>query len=202
MESSMKELLAGGLLALSLLGCATEQRGRVMADTDQDYVGNRGAGAETFDRLISGAAEKLLMGRSAANSGVGPIKVVVLPVENKTIEELMDWQDQIYALIATTINRSERYQMISDRFVNAALREARLRPDELFVPAKRREFIAILESQGQPVDALLYPELTTGTTSAQGGITQRNYNLRLELIDVATGTSEQVSERLRKEYQP
>jgi hypothetical protein len=198
----MKTLLAVTFAVSLLASCESGPRGRVMADTDQDYVGNRAAGAETFDRLISESVERTLAGHTAARTGNDPLKVVSLPVENASAEELGDWQEQIYELIDTSINRSERYTMISQRFVDAALREARLRPDELFIPAKRRTFVAILEQEGQPVDLLLFPRLTSGTTSAGQGVTQRNYLLNLELVDLKSGESFKYSSKpLRKEYQ-
>jgi hypothetical protein len=196
----MKTPLLIGLALCALLSCSG-QRGRIMSDTDQDFVGSNSAGAATFDRLVSEAVEKLLKGHSASDAGLSKLKIAVLNVENKSAEELGDWQDQIYALISTSINTSQRYDMISQRFVGAALREARMRPEELFIAAKRRTFIAILESQGQPVDALLFPELTSGTTSSGADTTQRNYVLRLELVDVQSGRSQEATARLRKEYQ-
>lgn len=198
----MKTLLAVTFALCALASCESGPRGRVMADTDQDYVGNRGAGAETFDRLISEAVERTLAGHTAARTGNDPLKVVSLPVENQSSEELGDWQSQIYELIDTSINRSERYTMISERFVNAALREARLKPEDLFIPAKRRTFVSILEQEGQPVDLMLFPKLTSGTTSAAEGVTQRNYLLNLELVDLQSGVSYKYSSKpLRKEYQ-
>ena len=90
--------------------------------------------------------------------------------------------------------------MISKRYVNAALREARLRPDQLFIPGNRRTFAAILESQGEPVDTMLFPKLTSGTTPS-AGVTQRNYLLTLELVDLKSGYSKKFSsDALRKEY--
>ena len=58
----------------------------------------------------------------------------------------------------------------------------------------------ILEQNGNPVDALIYPKLTSGTTHAGDGNTQRNYLLTLELIDVVNGKTDQVAERVRKHY--
>ena len=198
----MKSLITGSLvLGLVLLTSCSGTRGRIMSDTDQDFVGNTGAGAATYDRLINESVTKLLRGHSAARTGAAPLKIALLNVENKTVEEIGDWQDQIYALLSTSINQADRYTTISQRFVSAALREGRLRTDDLFIPAKRRTFAAILEQQGQPVDALVFPELTSGSTRAAGETSQRNYNLRLELVDVQSGTTEEVSARIRKEYQ-
>lgn len=194
-------LTSAALAALLLAGCQSEPRGRIMSDTEEDYVGNRSAGAATFDQLVSGATERLLKLHSAAKTGMTKLTVCVLPVDNASSEELGDWEEQIYSLMTTSINRSERYKMISRDFVEAALREARLKPQELFLPAKRRQFLAVLERQGNPIDALIFPKLTSGTTGASQGATQRNYMLDLQLVDVETGEMEQVSERLRKQYQ-
>ncbi len=194
-------LLATSLLAAALLLACGGSRGRIMSDTDQDYVGNRAAGAAEFDRLISETVGKALQDHSAANTGLGKLKIVVLPVENESAEELGDWQAQIYTLLSTSINRSERYEMLSDRFVGAALRETRLKPDQLFLPQYQRQFLAVLEQQGLPVDAMLFPKLTSGTTNAGDGVRQRNYNLQLDLVDVKTGSTRQFATTLRKEYQ-
>ncbi len=193
-------MLSVALASCLLAACQTEQRGRIMSDTEEDFVGNQAAGAATFDQLVSGATDRLLKLHSAAKTGMTKLTVCVLPVENASSEELGDWQEQIYELMTTSINRSERYTMLRRRFVDGALRETRLRPDELFLPAKRRQFIAVLEAQGNPVDAMIFPKLTSGTTGASQGTTQRNYMLTMELVDVETGKSEQVAERLRKQY--
>ena len=126
--------------------------------------------------------------------------MVILDVENASAEELGDWQEQIYSLMTTSINRSQRYTNVSKRFIDAALRENRLRPSDLFLPAKRRMFLQTLEQEGSPVDAMVFPKLTSGTTAGDD-ITQRNYLLTLEMVDVHTGWQDQVSSKpLRKEY--
>ena len=191
------------LCSLSLLpwfGACAGPRANVMSDADPDYVGINQAGAETYDRLIAGAVDKLLSLHSARIGGVGNLKVAVLGVENESGEELGDWHEQIYELIDTSINRSGRYGAISKRYVDAALRESRLRYEELFLPRGQRAFAAALERQGAPIDAFLFPKLTRGSTPAGSGITQRNYMLTLELVDIRSGNVDKVSERLRKEY--
>ncbi len=188
-------------LALLVTACAGGPRARVMADSDQDLVGTRAAGAETFDRLISGSVEKLLSSRVAAMSGLGTKRIAILPVENKSAEELGDWRDQIYELIATSINQSQRFKTISPNFVSAALREARIQGDDLYLPRGRRALAAALEQKGAPVDMMMVSTLTTGTTDPGMDLTQRNYMLSLTLIDIQTGEEEKVATRLRKEYQ-
>lgn len=194
-------IVATLLVCLALGACKSGPRARIMSDADQDYVGSRAAGTATYDRLVNGAVQKLLRLHSASNRGTSRLKVAVLPIENKSGEELGDWDDHLYELIDTSINRSERYRTVSLRFVNEVLRETRLRPEQLMLPKYRRAFMAALETKGRPVECLLFPVLTRGTTHAGGGVTQRNYMLTLELVDVQTGWNDKVSERLRKEYQ-
>ncbi|MEM7205027.1 MAG: penicillin-binding protein activator LpoB [Planctomycetota bacterium] len=199
MNSPFSFLAAAAVAALTFAACESP-RARIMADTDQDFVGDRTAGAGTFDRLISEGVEKLLTDHSAAQGGLGKLSIVSLPVENESAEELGDWQEQIYSLLTTSVNRSERYNMISRRFVEAALRETRLRPDQLFLPQYQRQLLEVLEQQGLPVDAMLFPKLTSGTTDAGRGITQRNYGFELALVDVKSGQERMYTTRLRKEY--
>lgn len=198
MESVARSLVFPWILCLVAVSCRTPQ-GRVMEDSEQNYVGARTAGAETFDRLIAGTVNKLLEGQTAAKTATGRLSIAVLPVENASAEELGDWQEQIYDLIATSINTSDRYQMISRRFVDAALREGRLRSTDLFLPQQRREFLRILEVSKSPADFLLFPKLTSGTTHGED-VRQRNYLLTLELVDVQTGASNRVAEQVRKAY--
>lgn len=187
-----------GLAALVLCACGSPQ-GKIMTEDQGDLVGAKSAGSATFSRLIAGATNKLLEDHSASTSGLGQLKVACLDVQNRGIEELSDWREQIYELIATSINQSDRYRTISREFVNAVLRETRLRPDELYIPAKRRLFLQTLETENNPVQVVIIPRLTTGTTDA-GSTRQRDYLLTLELIDVVSGENRRVAEKLRKEY--
>jgi len=170
-----------------------------MEDSEQDYVGSRAAGAAAYDRLISEAVGKLLDGHSAARAGAGQLKVAVLGVDNASSEELGDWQAQIFELISTSISNSGRYSTVSIRYVNAALRETNLRRDDLFIPAKRRGFLAVLERDDNPAQLLLFPKITSGTTLSDD-VKQRNYTLTLELVDVETGKDTRETARLRKAY--
>ncbi len=187
------------VLCLTPISCKSNPSARIMADDEEDIVGTKRAGAPTYDRLIEGVVGKLLRNHSTQNSGSPKLLVASLPIENSSGEELGDWSEQLYELIDTSINTSSRYRNVSIRFVNAALREGRLRPDQLYLPTYRRQFLKILEAKGMPVECLLYSKLTTGTTEAND-LKQRNYMLTLELVDLKTGWNEKESERLRKEY--
>ena len=170
-----------------------------MENSEQDVVGARRAGAATYDRLIEGAVQKLLGLHQASLNRVGKMKIAFLGIDSRGVEELGDWRDQIYELIDTSVNRSNVYRTVSDRFVKEALREARVTRDQLFLPKYRRAFLQALEAQKMPVDCLLFAKITTGSTRGEG-VHQRNYMLTLEMVDVKTGWNDKVSQRIRKEY--
>ncbi len=175
-----------------------------MTDDKKDLVGNTAAGAETYKPLIDDALGKLL-GRQYA--GVQPAavpapavkRICFVGVENKSSEELGDFKEQITEIIDTRINTSQVFAQISRKYTEAGLREARMRPDELFLPANQRKFLAIMEAQGQPFDYLLFATVTSGTTRGHNQ-TQKDYLLTLELVDIQTGTPDKESASLRKGY--
>lgn len=192
-----------GLGSLTASGCRTRPHAKVMKTDEEDLVGNTAAGAATYGPLIETAVSSLL-GRHATGvvtaGGVsGPLRVCFVGVENASAEEIGDFKAQIYEHIDTHIEKSNLYDPVSKRFVDAALRETRLRPDELFLPDNRRAFTAVLEQQGQPVDFLLFAKITSGTTR-DGKDSQRNYMLTLEMVNVNSGKYDKESAVLRKAY--
>lgn len=195
-----------GFVLTAAVGCRGRQTAQVLADGKADMVGSHTAGAETFKPLVQEAVGKLL-GRQhaqfqmvAANQLPPPPKTICfVGVENKSAEEIGDFKDQIYQAIDTKILESGTFQAINQRFVQAGLRETRLRPDELFVPANMRAFAAVLEQEGQPVDYLMYATITSGTTKSNKDY-QRDYMLTLEVINVRTGKTDKESAELRKGY--
>ena len=128
-----------------------------------------------------------------------PCRICFVAVENKSAEELADFKDQIYQLIDTRIVESDVFQPVSKRFVDAALQETRLRPDQLFQPQNMQVFTQSLQQLGQPFDYLLYATITSGTTSANHDY-QRDYLLTMELVNVNTGDYDKQSASLRKGY--
>jgi hypothetical protein len=193
-------LLAAVLFAA---GCRSTQHAHVLSVDENDMVGNRTAGAETFKPLIDEAMGKLLARHEQRVRLIGlpphPLSVCFVAVENKSAEELTDFKDQIYEHIDTRLSHEPLYRPISKRFVDAGLRETRLRPDQLFLPDNLRMFTAVLEQQGQPVNYLLYATITSGTTSS-GKDYQRDYLLTLEMINVNTGDYDKESATIRKGY--
>jgi hypothetical protein len=153
--------------AAPLLGCRGQQVGEVMKDSKKDLVGSHAAGAETYKPLIDEALGKLLARQSAglqpaSTPPPAPKRICFVGLENKSSEELGDFKEQIIEIIDTRINTSQVFVRVSRKFVEAGLREARIRPDELFVPAKQRQFLAVMEAQGTPCDYLLFASVTSG----------------------------------------
>jgi hypothetical protein len=169
-------------------------------------VGSHAAGAETFKPLIDEAVASLLgrhaMGMRSVSYGPvpeQPMRICFVGVENKSAEEIGDFKDQIYQHIDTQIINSQQFHPTSRRFVDAALRESRLRPDELFVPQHARRFAAVLERDGQPIDFLLFATITSGTTRNNRDY-QRDYLLTLEMVNVHTGDYDKESAMIRTGY--
>jgi len=187
-------------------GCRFHQFGHVVRDDQSDMVGSHAAGAATYNALIDESMAKLL-GRQEAvclpaayqEGALAPKRICFVCVENCSIEEMGDFKEQVYEQIDTQILQAPMFEPINRRFVDAALRESRLRPDSLFLPENMRLFTAVLEQQGQPFDYLLYAKLTSGTTEKNNS-TQRDYLLTLEMIDVHTGRYDKESAKVRKGY--
>jgi hypothetical protein len=169
-------------------------------------VGSASAGAATYKPLIDDAVMQLLARHSPSCHPLSqeplpmpPKRICFVAVENQSAEEMGDFKDQIYQLIDTRILESDAFQPVSRRYVDAALRETRMRPDQLFQPDNMQLFTATLQQQGQPFDYLLYATITSGTTTSNHDY-QRDYLLTMELVDVNTGDYDKQSASLRKGY--
>jgi hypothetical protein len=198
-----------GAVAVVEAGCPAHQYAHVLKDDQQDIVGTHAAGAETFKPLIDEAVGKLLARQEPwiqqtshvdpGQSAPGPKRICFVGLENKSAEELGDFKDQIVQIIDTKIVDSKVFQPISRKYVEAGLREARVRPDELFVPMHQRRFLGVMEQMGSPFDYLLFATLTSGTTTSNHDY-QRDYLLTLELVNIQTGTPDKESATIRKGY--
>jgi hypothetical protein len=190
---------------LILAGCRGHQHATVLKDTKKDMVGSHAAGAETFKPLIDEAVGKLLAQQlqsvqpAGATEPLGCKRVCFACVENRSSEELGDFKEQITEIIDNRIVESKVFQPISRRFVEAGLRQTRLRPDELLIPDKQRLFLAAMEQQGQPFDYLLFATITSGTTRSNNDY-QRDYLLTLEMVNIYTGVPAKESATIRKGY--
>jgi hypothetical protein len=186
-------------------GCRGNQTAKVLKPGAPDMVGSHTAGSETFKPLVEQAVGNLLAryGDPAmpVDPGIapGPKRICFIGVENKSSEELGDFKEQIYQTIDTRILRSEAFAPISRRFVDAGLKECRLRPDEIFLPKNQQVFLQALQQAGQPFDCLLYATLTSGTTRSNKDY-QRDYTLTLEMVDIRTGKYEKEAADLSKAY--
>ncbi len=198
-------LSAVGVLA----GCRNRQRAHVLKGDDKDMVGSHTAGAETWKPLIDESVARLLSKscatiQQASHStvdaqGQTSRTVCFVGVENRSGEEIGDFEEQIYEHIDSLISRDPHFRMISRRYVEAAMGECRCSIDALVTAKHQREFQEILERQDQPFDYLLFARITSGTTNSNGDY-QRDYTLTLELLDIHTGESLKDFAELRKGY--
>jgi hypothetical protein len=201
-------LSAASVLAASAFGCRNKQFARVVKPGEDQMVGSHAAGAETYKPLIDESVSKLL---GNCSHGVQPAgydgsippgerRICFISVENKTAEEIGDFKEQIYQLIDSRISEARgTFTLINRRAVDAALRDTRLRPDDLLTQQKMRIFSAHLEQEGQPFDYMLWAVLTSGTTRENKDY-QRDYLLTLELVDVQTMQQFKESATLSKGY--
>jgi hypothetical protein len=196
------------LTSFVLTGCRGKQYAHILDDSDKNMVGSHEAGASVFEPLVQKAVVDLLAKESAGaiqqagfnEKATFPKKICFCGIENASAEELGDFKEQLYEIIDQKIVEAQVYEPISRRFVEAGLREGRLRPDELFLPNNQRTFIAIMEKQGNPFDYLLFAKITSGTTRSNGDDYQRDYLLTLELVNIHTGVAQKTSEKIRKGY--
>lgn len=195
------------VVALSL-GCRNKQFARVVKPGETEMVGSHAAGGETYKPLIDEAVAKLLANcnhavQPAGFDGTvppGERRICFIGVENKSAEEIGDFKEQIYQLIDSRISESRgTFVLINRRAVDAALRQTRLRPDDLLTQQNMRLFSAHLEQEGQPFDYMLWAVLTSGTTRENKEY-QRDYLLTLELVDVQTMQQFKESATLSKGY--
>lgn len=222
-ESVRLNLAAPACVMMLVLaaGCAGRQYGHLLAGDDKDLVGSHAAGAATWNPLVEQSVAQLLSrcppnvqpvafespeGQLTLDAGVvnsaltaGPANVCFVGIENKSAEELGDFKDQLFEQIDSQINQSEQFRGISQRLVQSALRETRLRPDSLFLPANREAFAGVLGKAGMPVDYLLFANITSGTTD-RNKTSQRDYTLTLEMVNVHTGDFLKESAKIRKGY--
>jgi hypothetical protein len=189
-------------------GCRGHQYAHVLKDNQADMVGSHKAGAETFNPIIDEAVAKLLSRQDTVFQQVSqhelpppnePKSICFIGIENRSAEELGDFKDQIYEQIDSQILASQKFRSISRRYVEAALRETRMRPDALVIPENMRMFAAVLEQQGQPFEYFLFANITSGTTRDNKDY-QRDYLLTLELTNIQTGQYDKESAKVRKGY--
>lgn len=190
----------------SVFGCRGTQKATVLKSTDADAVASHQAGAETWKPLIDEAVGRLtgrqfqeIQQASAQGIPTGKKRICFVGVENRSAEEIGDFKEQIYEHIDTRLSQSQLYGSISRRYVEAGLRESRLRPDDLFIPNNQLIFMQSMQKMNQPFDYLLFAKITSGTTR-DNKTYQRDYLLTFEMVDINTGEFTKESATLRKVY--
>ena len=191
------------LASLVLVGCKSTPSGptgRVMDVSEGDLTGDTKAGASLYKPQVESLVQSMLASRLASESGLERARLCVLRIENDGMEELGDWGEQLFSLIRTSIDTSNQFNNLSTRVMDRALQEGNMVQDDLLLPKYQRKFSEILEASGQPIQYLVYPRLSTGTTTS-GGQTQREYHMELELVALASGESISfTSKPMRKAY--
>ncbi len=187
------------VLGTGLVACGPQESGRIKSDDEADLVGSRQAGAATYQEIVSEAVAGLLSSHSAAHEGPGRYTIGIVGIDVRGAEDLGDWEEQLYEVLANSVDASESYHSVSRRALDRGLLEAELRVEDLFLPKYRRELVRVMEADGNPVQLLIFPNLTTGTT-VRGSEKQRDYLMTLELVDVATGWEDRFSGKVRKAY--
>jgi hypothetical protein len=183
-------------LLVTAVGCAPT--GRVMTGDEPTLVGAQTAGADIYNKLIDETLRKLL----EQSKGTGQAKKVIcfVDVENKGAEELGENKAAIYEQIDTIIVESGVFSNVSRRYVEAALRQTGLRPDEIFLGQGRQQFMMVLGSQGVTPDYLLWGTVTNLSTDGSN-LREREYMLTMELVNAHTGLTEaKKTSKMRKEY--
>jgi hypothetical protein len=196
------------VLTITIAGCRGKQHAHVLTSEDKDMVGSHTAGAETWKPLVQQATAQL-MAQSAGTihqtshttspDGIPQRSICFLGVQNLSGEELGDAAEQIHEDITTMISQDPQFRVISRTYVEAAMDECRLTPQQLLLPEPQRQLLQTMERVQQPFDYLLFARVTSMSTNSNGDY-QRDYKLTLEMIDIQSAQSFQTSADLRKGY--
>ena len=151
-----------------------------------------------YPEIVEQAVDRLLASHSAAR-GDGQWTLAVMGIDNWSADPLGDWGEHLYQRITGRIDGSGSYRTLSRRFLDGALRAGGLTPESLMQPAGRRELCRILEAQESPVQLLLFPKLTSGTTEGSDTI-RREYLLTLELVDPIEGWQDAFTATVTREF--
>ncbi len=199
--NNAKKAILPILLALLAAACNSPS-GRIMDEGEDDLVDQSGAGIATFDRLIAGAVGEMLdWYTEAVLEGETPTgkMVAFAGVENKTAEPLAEMREAVKESIATAITDYDGFDVMSERYILAGLRETGLTTEQLFIPSNRNKFLAVLERETNPANALVFATLTRATSRA-GRDSQARYTLTLEMVDSETGKQKRFAEDVNKAF--
>lgn len=188
-------------MTLAAAGCRSTQKGRIKSIDEEDRIGSHAAGAGVYDPMVDQTVGRLLANEATsleqAQAGVpsqygqmpgppGPKHIVFFGVENKGIEELGPFRDAMEEQIETQIVNSRLFRPVSKRYLDAGLRDAGLRADQLFNPANQQLFIEAMHRNDCPFDYFLFATVTS-TETRDNYDSQRDYGLSLELVDSKNG---------------
>ncbi len=188
-------------LFFSTLFLACTPSGRIKTGEEGDLVGANKGGSPTYNQLIAEASRKLLDSAANKERTEGTRQICFVGIENQGIEELGDIRAATNQEIETVLFQSQVFDMISQRYVDSALRETSLRPSDIFLRNNQERFLGVLRDNGQDPDYLLWAIYTTLSTAGESE-SQRDYLLTLELIDVETGRLvEKETAKVRKAYE-
>ena len=195
----MPVLIAAG--ALLLASCQSGPTARIKDSDEGNLVGINSAGSAVYEQQVEAVVQKMLAGEIASNRNLQQARICVLRVENRSAEDLGDWSEQLYSLISGSIDSSDRFGILSTRALDRALQEGDMIQDDLLLPKYQRKFVEILEAAGNPIQYLVFPSLTSGSTSGGSGVSQRDYLMELELVALENGESRKYSAKISKEYE-
>ncbi len=124
------------------LGCRSTQYAHILKPDNMDLVGSHQAGSAVWNPLVDESVAKLLSrcptvhpvgfqsatGQNMPPLPAGPAAVCFIGIENKSVEEMVDFKDQLYERIDSQINGNASFRSVSRRMVDAAAQvETRLR---------------------------------------------------------------------------
>jgi len=169
-----------------------------MDDDEKDMVDVRGAGAASFEKLITESVTKLLDRHKGDETGIKMRRLAFVDLQNRTKEELGEWREQLIDRIQIGVDQHPAYRIVAEEMVTAVLSEMGNPPvEKLLLPKPQREFAKVLEKKNSPVEFLMYGSLTRGGTAGDDG-RQANYLLTLRLINTATGDTDTEGSMVRK----
>ncbi|MCC7011894.1 MAG: hypothetical protein IT454_04955 [Planctomycetes bacterium] len=205
----MKTNLLFASLAAAAALCSSCATGRVMSNDEPSMVGATNAGSEVYDAAVRSVLQKVLDEHTQKflHNAAGKWNVAFIGVENKSAEELGDFEEAIYSNIQDVLSNSELYTPIDRRYVTAALNANRLTPDQLFLEVPRQQFRSVIGKNGKTPDILLFAKTTSQTTRGSKDIlgrqeSERTYQLQLDFVSAETGEqlTTKKSEPIRKQY--
>lgn len=201
-ERTMLSVLTGALLLLSQPSCS-EPSGRIRDPNEESLVDAQRAGVVVQRKIIDAALKDLstrYREKQVESEKFNKLRIFFAGVDNKTSEELGSMRHQMNGIINDRINAAGDFLVISyDRFVKPALDELGIRRDAFAIPDNRRSFAILMEQEGNPVDAVLYADLTQASSRA-GNFKQSDYVLFFEILSLKDGTSLRAQGEVSKEY--